>query len=51
MVDETPNALSRKVELIRALAEDLAIEIRASYTDEDFAGTCGGGVVVRVLEM
>jgi hypothetical protein len=37
MVDETPNALSREVELIRALAEDLAIEILASYNDEDFA--------------
>ena len=37
MVDEAPNALSREVELIRALAEDLAIEILASYTDEDFA--------------
>jgi hypothetical protein len=36
MVD-TANALSREVELIRALAEDLAIEILASYTDEDFA--------------
>jgi hypothetical protein len=37
MVDETPNALSREVELIRALAEDLSIEILASYNDEDFA--------------
>ena len=37
MVDEAPNALSREVELIRALAEDLAIEILASYTDDDFA--------------
>jgi hypothetical protein len=30
MVDEAPNPLSREVELIRALAEDLAIEILAS---------------------
>ena len=37
MVDEQPNVLSREVELIRALAEDLAIEILASYTGEDFA--------------
>ena len=28
---------SRELELIRALAEDLAIEILASYTDDDFA--------------
>jgi hypothetical protein len=37
MVDEAPNALSREVELIRALAEDLALEVLTSYTDEDFA--------------
>ena len=36
-MDEASNALSREIELIRALAEDLAIEILASYTDEDFA--------------
>ena len=29
--------LLREIELIRALAEDLAIEILASYTDDDFA--------------
>jgi hypothetical protein len=27
----------RELDLIRALAEDLAIEILASYTDDDFA--------------
>ena len=37
MVDKAPNALSPEVELTRALAEDLAIEILASYTDDDFA--------------
>ena len=34
---EGSGAPSRELELIRALAEDLAIEILASYTDDDFA--------------
>ena len=36
-MDQEAGARSRELELIRALAEDLAIEILASYTDEDFA--------------
>jgi hypothetical protein len=36
-VHEGSGVPSRELELIRALAEDLAIEILASYTDDDFA--------------
>ena len=36
-VTDDPGPLTREVELFRALAEELAIEILASCTDEDFA--------------
>jgi hypothetical protein len=36
-VTDDPAPLTREVQLIRALAEDLSIEILASYADEDFA--------------